>query len=499
MLYNRAQKGTTVCIIVASLISFALTGCGIPSDAWGLWWSANQRFGPLTKAENSLFVTSAIGSIAVCYDDGEDNDPNNAHLWHKDRTIRAECIEWLCISPESSKHVTQEGIMVEGARIDGVLNLGFRKIPFPLVFIKSSFKDTIYLYSTEIQALDLTGTHTRSIKADGLMVDEWLFLRNGFEAHGEVRLTQATIRGSLECDGSQFINPGGTALDGEGINVLGNVFLRDKFKAEGEVRLSGATIGGQLNCIAGQFINPEGFSLLASGLKVEGDVLLNYGFRAEGAVHIQKATIEGDLICSDGHFINPKGFSFYADGMNVRNNVLFNNGFRAKGMVSISGATITGNLDCSDGKFIDPNSTAIYASNIQINNDVIMSQDFFAEGEVNLQGATIGGMLSSNKGKFINPRGYALLAFGLKTASVIFINVESEGHVMLDSGLISSHLICRGGKFSNPGGEALSASSMRIEGSVLLGEGFEAKGSVILSYAKIGGGIYCNNSSFNGI
>jgi hypothetical protein len=73
-----------------------------------------------------------------------------------------------------------------------------------------------------------------------------VFLTNGFNAEGEVRLPAATIGGNLEATGGAFKNPDGNALFADRIQVDGSVFLNDKFYAEGTLRLVNAEIKGQL-------------------------------------------------------------------------------------------------------------------------------------------------------------------------------------------------------------------------------------------------------------
>ena len=71
--------------------------------------------------------------------------------------------------------------------------------------------------------LNLTGSWTGAIGADGLKVKGSLFLRNGFHAEGEVRLLGATIGGNLDARGGTFKNPNGNALNADGIKVTGDI------------------------------------------------------------------------------------------------------------------------------------------------------------------------------------------------------------------------------------------------------------------------------------
>jgi sRNA-binding regulator protein Hfq len=303
---------------------------------------ATMKFGCLRYAEEQMFRKVVNGELADCSDDVEkNNDPNNAVQWDKEtRTIRAQCVEWLCTNREASEMVTHKGICVKGARIEGGLNLSFIRIAFPLRFTNSAFPEGISLLYAEISILDLEGTYTGPITADGLKVNRAVRLRNGFKTEGMVTLAGATITGDLDCSNGQCINKGACALNAYGLDVGGSVFLRNGFKAEGAVDLCGAIIGGYLDCEKGMFINPNGYALDARTIKVSGDVNLRNDFRAEGEVCLKNAKIGCGLHCEKSVFFNPGKAALQADGMNVTGSVFLRNGFRAEGSVDLTAAIV---------------------------------------------------------------------------------------------------------------------------------------------------------------
>lgn len=258
---------------------------------------AEVRFGKLTAVDKKLFTAVAKGEYADYQSGNDESDkPENADKWPARRVIKAEQIQWLCTDPKTKKLVTHKGIQIIGARIEGELDLGYVEISFPLFFFKCAFKKTIFLQHAQIRALNLGGTHTGPVKADGLIVKGGVFLRNGFKAEGEVRLTGATIDEDLSCTKGEFINPDGNALFAERLNVKGSVYLRYEFKAEGAVRLLSTNIDGDLDCEKGEFINPTKNAFLAERLNVKGGVFLRKGFKAEGLVSLAGARINGHLV-----------------------------------------------------------------------------------------------------------------------------------------------------------------------------------------------------------
>lgn len=249
---------------------------------------AKKRFGDsLTDADETLFRKTANGEEAN-YGEG---DPAEADTWGEDRVLRADRIEWLCTDREAVKKVTHKGVQIKGARIEGELTLSYANIAFRLSIGKSAVAKGMVIRHAHMVALFLNGTHTGPISADGLSVEQDLFMRNGFQATGEVRLLGAKIGGNLECDKGHFSHPDKIALNADGVEVGGDVFLRKEFQATGEVRLPGAKIGGDLDCDNGHFSNPNGTALGAERVDVKGSVFLCEQFHAEGDVSFADATV----------------------------------------------------------------------------------------------------------------------------------------------------------------------------------------------------------------
>jgi hypothetical protein len=131
-----------------------------------------------------------------------------------------------------------------------------------------------------------------ALAADGLQVDRGVFLSGGFEAvgvgpHGAVRLLGAHVGGQLECSDATMRNDTGSALAADGLRVDQDVFLRGGFEAvgagkNGAVRLLGAQLG-RLDCSGATMRNDSGPALDAQGLQVDQHVFLSGGFEAIGA------------------------------------------------------------------------------------------------------------------------------------------------------------------------------------------------------------------------
>jgi len=407
-------------IVVAAILFFAgqafCKPTGVPLS---LELMAQLRFPkpPLSEAEKRVLQNAHDGTEADCLRGlGGGGDPGKAggtgevpdEKWPETRNVRADLIRWLFVDREARKQVDPRGIQIRGARITGKLDLSFTNVPFPLALVSCRLQQGLDVSWAKMPVLDLEGSWTGEIDADGLKLEGELFLTKGFHAEGEVRLIGATIRGNLEAAGGTFKNSDGDALSADGIKVNGAVFLRDGFSAEGTVRLLNAAIGSDLDATRGTFKNPsaKGHALYADGIKVTGSVYLRNGFNAEGEVSLLGATIGGILSATGGTFQNPNGDALDVDRIKVTGSVFLNDKFVAEGDVRLPGATIGGNLEADGGTFKKPsgnalnpdgtkNETALDADGIKVTRNVFLRKGFVAVGQAWLRGAEVKGQLAS--------------------------------------------------------------------------------------------------------
>jgi hypothetical protein len=301
-----------------------------------------------------------------------DYNPKNADHWGKDRQIRADLIRWLCVNRQARKLVDPKGIQACGAKVSGALDLSYVAAPFRLSLRHCRLTGETNLAAAEIALLNFGGSSLDSITADGAKVKGDVFLHDGFHAAGEVRLLAAEIGGDLNCISGTFENPSQpgdtasrTALNVERADVKGSIFLREGFSAKGEVRLLDAQIGGSLECEGGIFENPplpnitgSGRALNADRAVVNGSVFLNQGFSAKGEVRLPGAQIGGNLECDGASFENQSqagvtgsGTALTADRTVVMGSVFLRATFIAKGDARLIGARVAGDLSCRSATF----------------------------------------------------------------------------------------------------------------------------------------------------
>jgi hypothetical protein len=144
----------------------------------------------------------------------------------------------------------------EGLRVEGnvFLNVGFLA------------QGEVSLVGSEIDGnLDcsnatFSGSSTGiALAADRVIVKRSLLLGGDhFQANGEVRLLGSQIAVDLACDAGKFRAPRhengiNHSLSAHTATIQGNAFLRNGFQAEGEVAFAGAQIEGNLECTGGAF------------------------------------------------------------------------------------------------------------------------------------------------------------------------------------------------------------------------------------------------------
>jgi hypothetical protein len=378
-----------------------------------------------------------------------------------------------------------------------------------------------------------------ALKASGVMISGSLTMSDGFRAEGRVDLDDAKIKGSVVCTECSFLNPlnadldrTGVALNAEDIQVGGSVQLREAFVAQGIVWLAGASVAGVLACDGAKFLNPTVFGMKSSGLalmaahaKINGGLFLNDGFVAEGCVSFAQAEIGRNILCDQGRFKNPavagsanEGLAIDFEAAKIAGSVLLRDGFTAEGQVRLYRAAIGGSLICDGGKVINPAASseasgiALDAEGADIAGSVFFRAGFSSEGQVRMFRVTVGGSIESAAATFTNPvqkkskkSGVALLLDDSRVSSHVLLRYEfsAQGLVGISNCIIGGSLECDQGKFDNPSragteasGMALVAEHSKIQGSVLLRNGFVAMGAVHLFGAEIGQSLECDHGSF---
>ncbi len=298
---------------------------------------ADQHFEELTKAEIKLFTAIPSGQTIEI----SDKEPFENYRIREDDDICIDAgkIEWLLVNPEAQKFIPTTGLNIKGAWISEELNLQYSQANYPLTFNECAFDSEIQMtYFSCIGVLGfanclilgsiaLTGSHIKgqlnlngttivenpeleySIGLFNATIDHLVSLTEGFKSFGEVYLYGTKIGGSLDCNGSSFINPKGRSLNLEYCQVGEIVHLNNNFSAEGTVNLLGAKINGSLDCGGANLDkgSPENeYALRAIKATIGRDVFLDKGIddpnntiQIKGKVDFSKAEIGKSFTIKD--------------------------------------------------------------------------------------------------------------------------------------------------------------------------------------------------------
>jgi hypothetical protein len=316
--------------------------------------------------------------------------------------VRAAFMRFLMLGGDEAAPVHEQGVQLRGAWIDGSLDFEGAILPHDVALHNCWIDGKIALICARARRIDLDGSRIAELSGDGVEIKGDLFLRDGFMAEGDVKLTGAEIGGDLDCRGGIFKKTEKAALCFDRAKIDGNVFLNKtlsateekKFSATGEVRLVGAKIAGDLDCRGGIFRNREpsesmetNVALAFDRAMIGGGVFLSDYFRAKGLVQFVGAAIAGSLYLSKGWFVNPNGVALNFDSTKIDGDAWLTNGFWAKGEVRLEDAKIKGHFRCSNGKFQKRENAqgyahALYFDGAEIGAVVWLDEGFSATGVV---------------------------------------------------------------------------------------------------------------------
>jgi hypothetical protein len=237
--------------------------------------ASKPGFTKLTDCEQKLLASLSNGGTADCRPktkndevaDHWQNDPSKGDSWPGSRQIHPELIQRLLVNEAILRVINSKGIRIMGAKILGErrtdpLDLSNLMVPFPIAIWRSRILSPISLTNANVKELDLSGTWTGPVTANGLTVQGDIVLRNSFHSDGDVRFDNANVIGNLNFEDATFNAKSIAALDASFIKVTGSIFLRG-VHASGVVNLSGATVGGSLICDHGTFTDTKGTALNA--------------------------------------------------------------------------------------------------------------------------------------------------------------------------------------------------------------------------------------------
>jgi hypothetical protein len=351
-----------------------------------------------SPVEQRLIESVARGAVLDLAGDGP-VDEAAMRSWGDERTVSASVIRDL-VRGRLVSEPDPRGLRLRGARIAGQVDLENITSDLALELRDCLLPSGLNLRKAQLLTLALTGCRIEQAAGDA-PVDATRFAarvlsleRSTATSAGEqgtVRLLAAHV-GTLDFSGARLENTTGPALEADGLQVDQSVFLRDGFIAtstseRGTIRLLGAQIGGQLNCGGARLENTIGPALNADNLQVDQDMLLHRGFVAtsageQGTIRLLGARA-GVLNCSGARLENITGPALEADHLQVDRDVALDGGFAATsagelGTIQLPGAHIGGVLYCGGGRLENTTGPALNAAGLRVVQDVFLDDGFTA-------------------------------------------------------------------------------------------------------------------------
>lgn len=136
-----------------------------------------------------------------------------------DRRVRPDLIRYLMLGGcENGARPHPKGVMLQGAWIDGPLDMQDCISHLDLGLFQCLFREELNFLDSELGALFLSGSRAESgVDLHRLKTETSVHLRAGFHATGTVNLGSAWIGGQLDCTDGRF--DGGLSLEGARIDA----------------------------------------------------------------------------------------------------------------------------------------------------------------------------------------------------------------------------------------------------------------------------------------
>ena len=393
-------------------------------------------------------------------------------------------------------------VAVHGARILGGLPLDGAALPFRLDLVGCQLGEhPVLLRDARTRTVRLDGVRCGGLDADRARVAGALLLRKA-SVRGSVRLVDARVEASVECDGARFDDPGGVALDADRAGIGGSLILGDGFTSTGRILLEATTIDGSLDAGDARLHAPapDPRALSANGAQVGASVYFNGGCTVTGRIEMYGIRIGRDLICANGRFENPDDDALALNGARTGGKLLLRRATVA-GRVRLNNSAIGGDLVCGGARF-DAGAgvaQALSASRATIDGHVVLDEGFTARGEVRLAGATIAGTLRCSSAHLEATTGDALNADSASIGEAIVLadGFTAQGTLQMDSVSVGADVDATGAQLDGggPGAMALDLRGARIGGTVNLIDGCTSRGEIRLTRTTVGGHVDCSGAA----
>ncbi|WP_235155749.1 membrane-associated oxidoreductase [Pseudomonas viridiflava] len=258
--------------------------------------------------------------------------------------VRARFLRFLALGGDESTPVHERGVRLEGAYVEGYLNLNSVSVPLPLALRNCVVENTIILtdanlaHSFAVLSSTIDGLDAGRVRIAGLMA-----LKETVSS-SRINIDGAHVQGQINFSGAHFNGGESWALSAENLVCGGNFQINNEFEALGGVNLMAARIEGQLGCKNSRFIKAQRIAFQADRIHVKGSVFLGEGFFSGGGVRFHGAKVHGQFNCNGGHFDGQGGDALSLQAAVISGSLFLGNAFKSQGNVVLQGMQLKGDL-----------------------------------------------------------------------------------------------------------------------------------------------------------
>ncbi|WP_416963999.1 hypothetical protein [Streptomyces sp. Agncl-13] len=326
--------------------------------------------------------------------DPADDEPANSDSWGPERVVRGAALTWLLLDGAVAEPGHVPALRLDGARIDGSLELDYAEIPYRVTMDGCDFRGRVTLYSARTRQFSLKRCRLVRFYAANASVDGNLRVHH-CRLDGLLKLDGTHITGTLDLDGTRLTNADGPALTADRVQVDDHMWMRHGFTAEGGVILRGAHVGGDIDLRDARLSNPAGVALEAARMSVGCDILCDR-MESVGEVDLPGSRVGGIVRFWGARLHNPGRKAIYGNFLEVGTSLHLNNGFTAEGTIELAGVRVTGRISFLNALLMAPDSAALVLGHAQAGEmDLRMARR--PQGLVDLRHAVLGSILDAEQ------------------------------------------------------------------------------------------------------
>ena len=440
--------------------------------------SENVSSAPLTPAEQAMAHAIAGGETAVVGDE----------------PVRASVIRDLVFGHGGLRHDPVFGIRIDGAIIEGTVDLDGASIAVPVVLsnckiVNCEPEAALSLRDAEVRRLALVDvTLETAVVADRAIIASGLIAER-VAAPAPLHLTNARIGHTLSLSEAMLGN-GTQALIADGLQLDGTLNI-SRATLTGSVALTGADIRGSIQAghaavgpskAIGAALKSTCSGLDLKGATIHRDICLSHA-AISGTLGLRGVRVGGHLE-ADGVTVTAVGSGVDMTDFDSGHSVGFDDA-RIAGKLRLSGATIAKHF-VGRRLRVDGGEMAIDAARLRVGGDLDLAAARLV-GQVRCASARIQGRMQFNEVKVYGSE-LAVNGDGIRVGGeASFSQAFFVGSVRMPEAEFAGTFSLGGATIKVANGAALVAADTVFAGRVGLGAGLQTIGGVVLDRARVGG------------